>query len=105
MERFTKKYSKVDWSKTNADIAGVLGVSPQTISDARRRRGLKDPVGHGGGRKGAGRKPKPKKEKRARVSFTLGEEAIGQVAELSKKWKCSRSLAVERAVNGAAATG
>lgn len=45
------KYDNVDWSKGDAHLAGILGVTKQAVRAARRVRGIK-PMPHGGHRRG-----------------------------------------------------
>ena len=55
---YRDQYDKFDWSKSDAEIAKILGVTRQAVSAARLVRGIKSSKGHGGKRPGAGRKPR-----------------------------------------------
>jgi len=58
---YRDEYDKADWSKSDAEIAKILGVTRQAVSAARLVRGIKSSKGHGGKRINAGRKPRDKK--------------------------------------------
>lgn len=51
-----KAYDRADWSLSDAQLAKKLGVSRIAVLKARQRRGIETQTGHGGKRKGAGRK-------------------------------------------------
>lgn len=59
MNRRRADYDAADWSKSDVELAALLGVSKQAIAKARRIRGIEPVAGHGGKRTGAGRKPRP----------------------------------------------
>ena len=55
-------YDRADWSRSDAELAKKLGVTPQAVGAARRGRGIAPAIPHGGARPGSG--PKPKKKSR-----------------------------------------
>lgn len=65
------EYDSADWSKSDAAIAKILGVTRQAVSAARLVRGIKSAKGHGGKRDGAGRKARDKKTNVERVAEAL----------------------------------
>lgn len=48
-------YDKVNWRKSDVEIAALLGVTKQAVAAARKQRGI-PPLSHGGKRKNAGRR-------------------------------------------------
>ena len=70
-------YDRVDWLKTDVQIARKLKVTKQAVQAARRVRGIA-PTPHGGLRKGAGRKKSKKRAKKTGVPRMPNDQGEAQ---------------------------
>lgn len=57
-------YDTADWSLSDVQLAKKLHVSKQAVAAARRVRGIAPSAGHGGERKGAGRKREKRRKRK-----------------------------------------